>query len=740
MYWNNKTEIYKMISRLFEKKRFFTKRLPKKRGVPGRYLCLFTFIFFFFPLVNRAEVLPAAESDADYALKTLQYKKAYQLYNSALEENPSLSRDRVFLLKRGIAALRAGDPKTAQSLLVLAKTFGRDFNDYIDYFTAVTAIDLGETNYAVRLLTLLPVKYSESILKHEASYLAGYLEHQRERSTESNELLLPLENYRGLVNGKNIVTFMIGLNFINLGREEEGEKRLMQVVIKSPADTLSLKSAELLSERRALQKRAFGVVDLLNLSAVYRIHGDLNKSARLIDDFFNRFPNSSAKARGHFERGRLRYSRRQYSRAIQDFNISFSTLKDPRKIRDSRYYIGRSLGRTGDRRGANREYTRYAREYPNDRRAAEVLWLIALSYERNKELLKASKAYSDLAKKTSTHSYKNRALFRAGYCLYKNNYLTKSSQYFNSLKKRYPGSALSKQAAFWEAKALEKLSKQEEASAIYQELSKSKLRNYYVITARERLNNPFVFTENAADISETRLPGKLNKAVLAGQIFGEPWGSKELNRALRNSGTSKQALINTYSAFAGIGVYDKAVMAADRLYNRYYHKKSERKVFEYLYPKHYSELILSIPDAKRVEDEFIFSIIRRESLFGHNAVSFAGARGLMQLMMPTANALAKSIGIGAVNVRDVFKPALNLQLGIKNIRELLQRFRQNKPAALAAYNSGDAAVRRWMDRYGTEDIDEFIENIEYSETNTFVKEVLKNYYFYRLLYANQAGN
>ena len=111
----------------------------------------------------------------------------------------------------------------------------------------------------------------------------------------------------------------------------------------------------------------------------------------------------------------------------------------------------------------------------------------------------------------------------------------------------------------------------------------------------------------------------------------------------------------------------------------------------------------------------------------------------MQLMPSTAASLAQTLGIGAITINELFQPMLNLKLGIKNIRDLLQRFRGNIPAAVAAYNAGDTAVRRWIDRYGITDIDEFIENIEYSETETFVKEVLKNYYYYRHLYYTDSG-
>ena len=120
------------------------------------------------------------------------------------------------------------------------------------------------------------------------------------------------------------------------------------------------------------------------------------------------------------------------------------------------------------------------------------------------------------------------------------------------------------------------------------------------------------------------------------------------------------------------------------------------------------------------------AVIEVESSFDPNAVSREGATGLMQLMRATAN---------QYNVKDRFDPRENIYAGVKHLGYLLAKFNGQLPLVLAAYNAGDTAVRRWINRYGTDDIDEFIENIEYSETRTFVKEVLKNYYYYNRLYS-----
>ncbi|MFC1514261.1 transglycosylase SLT domain-containing protein [candidate division KSB1 bacterium] len=94
-----------------------------------------------------------------------------------------------------------------------------------------------------------------------------------------------------------------------------------------------------------------------------------------------------------------------------------------------------------------------------------------------------------------------------------------------------------------------------------------------------------------------------------------------------------------------MGTYREAVQLADYIYNRYYFGTGNSDILKALYPQHYLELISGIPDSRRVDNNFIFGIIRRESLFGLDAYSSAGAIGLMQLMPATAKSLARSLGI-----------------------------------------------------------------------------------------------
>jgi hypothetical protein len=113
--------------------------------------------------------------------------------------------------------------------------------------------------------------------------------------------------------------------------------------------------------------------------------------------------------------------------------------------------------------------------------------------------------------------------------------------------------------------------------------------------------------------------------------------------------------------------------------------------------------IAQAADKYRLPGRLIESVIRAESAFRPDAVSPAGAQGLMQLMPATARELG---------VVDPFDPAQNIDGGARYIRQMLDRFDGDLKLALAAYNAGPGTVARYRG------------NVPYPETQAYIKRVL----------------
>ncbi len=136
------------------------------------------------------------------------------------------------------------------------------------------------------------------------------------------------------------------------------------------------------------------------------------------------------------------------------------------------------------------------------------------------------------------------------------------------------------------------------------------------------------------------------------------------------------------------------------------------------------------------EPALVHAIIRQESGFDREAVSRAGARGLMQLMPATAKETARSVGleydIGAL----LANPSYNVTLGRAYLAAMVERFGGHYVLAIAAYNAGPHRVNQWISRNGhpaAPDVDviDWIEKIPFSETRNYVQRVLEGLHVYR---------
>ncbi len=151
------------------------------------------------------------------------------------------------------------------------------------------------------------------------------------------------------------------------------------------------------------------------------------------------------------------------------------------------------------------------------------------------------------------------------------------------------------------------------------------------------------------------------------------------------------------------------------------------------------------PPPDSVDPAIVLGLIRQESSFDSGTVSPAGARGLMQLMPATAATLAHQIGTTVTPVALVFEPEQNMRLGTAYLRELLDRYANALPLALAAYNAGPGRVDQWLVQNGDPrveaaartpgqheiDMIDWIELIPFEETRNYVQRVLENVVIYR---------
>jgi len=134
-------------------------------------------------------------------------------------------------------------------------------------------------------------------------------------------------------------------------------------------------------------------------------------------------------------------------------------------------------------------------------------------------------------------------------------------------------------------------------------------------------------------------------------------------------------------------------------------------------------------------------ISRQESSFDPYAVSHAGARGMMQLMVGTAREQAGKMGIGFDSYKLMSEPSYNVMIGSSYFQRMLDIWGGNIPLAVASYNAGSGNVGKWVRQYGDPrgqvDVLKWIEAIPYSETRSYVQRVIENSVVYDSLRSTQ---
>jgi soluble lytic murein transglycosylase len=162
-----------------------------------------------------------------------------------------------------------------------------------------------------------------------------------------------------------------------------------------------------------------------------------------------------------------------------------------------------------------------------------------------------------------------------------------------------------------------------------------------------------------------------------------------------------------------------------------------RERWELASPTPFSSVITTGEPRHEVPPFLTFAIMQTESRFDPGATSYAGAKGLVQLMPSTAAGLARELELDVDGDR-IYQPSLNLRLGMHYLGRLSGRFGGGEGGAALAipsYNAGAGAVDGWIAKRGEWDFDLFLEAIPYDETRKYTQSVLERWMVYRWLYA-----
>ncbi|MFQ5345341.1 MAG: transglycosylase SLT domain-containing protein, partial [Mariprofundus sp.] len=268
---------------------------------------------------------------------------------------------------------------------------------------------------------------------------------------------------------------------------------------------------------------------------------------------------------------------------------------------------------------------------------------------------------------------------------------------------------------YWKARALAATGKEKQAKALFGKLAGS--RGYYSFLSAERLGQPLRFHTTEIAVSEDVIArvGKMpavRRAYEWLQMDKRNKAAREWYAGLSKSGTEQwQAAVILASRW---GWHDQAIRGASRA-------RQHDALFE-RFPVAYENAVMDAAEETGLMPSSIWSIIRQESAFNEQAVSYVGAKGLMQLMPKTARDVARQLKMGRGTPR-LFSPEVNIRLGSSYLAEQKARF-GNLALASAAYNAGPHRVSRWLSRTPFDEPEAWLEAIPFSETRRYVQQVM----------------
>ncbi len=403
-------------------------------------------------------------------------------------------------------------------------------------------------------------------------------------------------------------------------------------------------------------------------------------------------------------------------------------------------------------------YDQFIMHTPRYPAMAEILWRRAWIEEERGRAGSALSFYQRIFKYYPRSSRADEAFVRHALCYYRMEKYGAALKALALFETKNAESAYLSEARYWRAKCLLALDKLDSAKARFAELAQQEPYDYHAYRARDFLTlvgdtaNARYSIDTVGDneralrwLDSTAPPSR--KPLSSGDSLNVRRGL--LLAAIGNNADAEIFLEPVDLAYPGnlsltfrlaafyrtIGALPQASRTGRRLSWRIpaeCRKDIPLPVYELMYPLHYRDIITSEAYRRNIDPCFVFAVIRQESIFNPNAVSPAGAIGLMQIMPNTGAAIARELG-EPFGVDTLYRQSANIRYGTFYLRKLLDQFNENEVLALASYNGGPPNAREWYARNRDKDLDLFIEDIDFSETRNYVKKVLANFWFYRRL-------
>ena len=627
-----------------------------------------------------------------------------------------------------------------------AKPRAGDLGEYVDFYLGTAYFQSGRTAEAVATLTDFEKEYPESLLLRDARVLYGsalladnrakdaIAVLQKDRQPPRADLELALgKAYAGAGEPVKAAEILRNL-YVTMPLSAEASQA--DVELKQLASTTQLPPvglngrrtrADLLAKGRRFSEAAAEYRDLLNvvspsdrpeiqiaLAVALRRSGDDREAKKVLDGM-----ESSAGTEIGIQRI---FNLAEIARSDNDEPGFLQYLGQLRQAAPTSFWLQQALLSEGN------------------------YYLLKPDYD------KAIDAYRELQQRFPKGGRASYAHWKVAWLSLRQGRTAEAKTGFEQQIGLYPTSAEVPAALYWRARLAEEDKDSAMARAYYQKISERFRNFYYGELARRRLREiradddpqPYTLLDrvpaiNAGTHITTSDPPTDNLRYQKAQVLENGALVDLAVRELQAAATEDKGnwvTAATAKIYEDAGRYDGAIQVFKRAVPNYFAvdlPTLPRPYWEALFPKPYWPDLKKFSSQNALDPYLVASLIRQESEFNPGAVSRANALGLMQLLPKVGSSVARQEKLHHFSSEQLFTPEINLQLGTRYFRQMVDKFGTFE-YALAAYNAGSNRVDDWLGQGKYRDPQEFVESIPFTETREYVQAILRNANVYRQLY------
>ncbi len=414
------------------------------------------------------------------------------------------------------------------------------------------------------------------------------------------------------------------------------------------------------------------------------------------------------------------------------------------------FFYALASGDLGEQDEFRRAVRRIVDEFPTESWAEEALNNQATRHVVADEDDEADAVFRELYEKYPRGSYAERAAWKAGWRAYRQERPADTVRFFERAAAEFPRSDYRPAWLYWAGRAHDLLKEPALADERYMLTAADYMNSYYGRLALKRLEGrkppPRILGEPTsalppppnepviqALLSVDRYDEALNELRYAQRAWGDaPAVQATISYVYRRKGMAESNTTERFNLLRG------SITLMRRAYPQFMAAGGQelpRDIQVHIFPMAYWDLISKYSAQNNLDPYLIAALMAQESTFVPGIRSHANAYGLLQLLPSTARQTARKLKI-PYSTRLLTNPEANVRIGTAHFADLIRDFGGGAHLALASYNAGESAVRRWInERPGLADREEFIDDIPYPETQNYVKRILGTAEDYRRLYA-----